>query len=44
VLQQLDLNYDLFGMRATEILDLLPAEFAAWLPAQKSLAAVDVAP
>jgi hypothetical protein len=37
VLQQLDLNYDLYGMRATEILDLLPDEFAAWMPAQKSI-------
>ena len=37
VLQQLDLNYDLYGMRAAEILDLLPNEFAAWMPAQKSI-------
>jgi hypothetical protein len=42
VLQQLDLNYDLYGMRATEILALLPDEFAAWMPAQKSIPAVDV--
>lgn len=37
VLQQLDLNYDLYGMRAAEILALLPDEFAAWVPAQKSI-------
>lgn len=37
VLQQLDLNYDLYGMRASEILVLLPDEFSAWLPAQKSI-------
>jgi len=41
VLQQLDLNYDLYGMRAAEILALLPDEFAAWVPAQKSIPAVD---
>jgi hypothetical protein len=33
VLQQLDFNYDLYGMTAAEILDLLPAEFDAWRPA-----------
>ena len=37
VLQQLDLNYDLYGMRAAEILSLLPDEFTAWLPAQRSM-------
>lgn len=37
VLQQLDLNYDLYGMRAAEILDLLPDEFAAWMPVQKTM-------
>lgn len=37
VLQQLDLNYDLYGMRAAEILSLLPEEFAAWLPGQGAL-------
>lgn len=36
VLQQLDLNYDLYGMRAAEILSLLPEEFSAWLPVQKT--------
>lgn len=30
VLQQLELNYDLFGMSANEILSLLPSEFDAW--------------
>jgi hypothetical protein len=30
VLQQLELNYDLYGMSATEILALLPAEFEVW--------------
>lgn len=30
VLQQLDFNYDLYGMRATEILSLLPPEFDTW--------------
>jgi hypothetical protein len=33
VVQQLDFNYDLYGMRASEILQLLPAEFDAWRPA-----------
>ncbi len=33
VIQQLDFNYDLYGMRAEEILQLLPAEFDAWRPA-----------
>jgi hypothetical protein len=33
VVQQLDFNYDLYGMRADEILRLLPAEFDAWKPA-----------
>jgi hypothetical protein len=30
VLQQLDLNYDLYSMTAEKILGLLPAEFDAW--------------
>ena len=30
VAQQLDLNYDLYGMSAVEILEVLPAEFDAW--------------
>ncbi len=30
VLQQLDFNYDLYGMSATEILALLPPEFEGW--------------
>lgn len=33
VVQQLDFNYDLYGMRAEEILQLLPPEFDAWKPA-----------
>ncbi len=33
VLQQLDFNYDLYGMTAAEILSLLPPEFDAWQPA-----------
>ncbi len=33
VLQQLDFNYDLFGMSAHEILALLPDEFDPWRPA-----------
>lgn len=33
VLQQLELNYDLFGMSAREILTLLPSEFSAWIGA-----------
>lgn len=40
VVQQLDFNYDLYGMRAEEILALLPGEFDAWKPtaaAQRSL-------
>ena len=32
VVQQLDFNYDLYGMRAEEILQLLPPEFDAWRP------------
>ncbi len=32
VLQQLDFNYDLFGMTAREILALLPQEFEPWQP------------
>jgi hypothetical protein len=31
VLQQLELNYDLHGMSAREILGLLPGEFEAWM-------------
>lgn len=33
VVQQLDFNYDLYGMSADEILKLLPPEFDAWRPA-----------
>lgn len=33
VIQQLELNFDLLGMTAREILELLPAEFDAWKPA-----------
>lgn len=33
VIQQLDFNYDLYGMQAGEILQLLPPEFDAWRPA-----------
>jgi hypothetical protein len=32
VVQQLDFNYDLHGMPAEEILQLLPAEFDGWRP------------
>jgi hypothetical protein len=32
VLQQLELNYDLYGMTASEVLALLPGEFDVWLP------------
>jgi len=32
VIQQVDFNYDLHGMRAEEILRLLPAEFDEWKP------------
>jgi hypothetical protein len=32
VVQQLDFNYDLYGMRAEEILRLLPGEFDGWKP------------
>lgn len=32
VIQQLDFNYDLYGMRAEEILRMLPSEFDAWRP------------
>jgi hypothetical protein len=30
VMQQLDFNYDLYGMTAGELLDMLPAEFDGW--------------
>ena len=40
VVQQLDFNYDLFGMTGPEILALLPAEFETWMPAQMSFDAV----
>jgi len=33
VVQQLDFNYDLYGMRADEVLRLLPPEFDGWKPA-----------
>lgn len=33
VVQQLDFNYDLHGMSAAEILQLLPPEFDGWKPA-----------
>ncbi len=33
VVQQLDFNYDLYGMGADEILRLLPPEFDGWKPA-----------
>lgn len=33
VLQQLDFNYDLYGMTAREIIALLPSEFDEWKPA-----------
>jgi len=33
LVQQLDFNYDLYGMNAAEILHLLPPEFDAWKPA-----------
>lgn len=33
VVQQLDFNFDLYGMNAEEILRLLPQEFDAWKPA-----------
>ena len=32
VVQQLDFNWDLYGMRAEEILRLLPSEFDGWQP------------
>jgi hypothetical protein len=32
LVQQLDFNYDLYGMRAREIQQLLPPEFDAWRP------------
>lgn len=34
VLQQLDFNYDLYGMTAPEILELLPSEFDVWKPSR----------
>ncbi len=32
VLQQLDLTYDIYGLRGEQILELLPGEFDAWRP------------
>ena len=32
VMQQLDFNYDLYGMTAAELMAMLPGEFEAWLP------------
>jgi hypothetical protein len=43
VVQQLDFNYDLYGMRAEEILRLLPPEFDAWKPAPLLIRAHDAA-
>lgn len=40
VVQQLDFNYDLHGMRAEEILALLPPEFDPWKPPALLLPAV----
>jgi len=44
VLQQLDFNYDLYGMSAHEILELLPAEFDQWkaVPAVRDRSAARV--
>lgn len=44
VLQQLDFNYDLHGMTAREILDLLPAEFESWKPDGRQLALASATP
>jgi hypothetical protein len=30
VLQQLDVNYDVYGMSGKDIVDLLPSEFDGW--------------
>ena len=38
VIEQLELNYDLFGMSAAEILALLPPEFDVWKGLQAQLA------
>lgn len=38
VLQQLELNYDLHGMSASEILALLPREFETWIGASPAAA------
>lgn len=43
VVQQLDFNYDLYGMRAEEILQLLPPEFDAWRSSRTSATAPEVA-
>lgn len=39
VVLQLDFNYDLYGMRADEILALLPPEFDGWQPSHRILPA-----
>ena len=36
VMQQLDFNYDLYGMSSAEILQLLPPEFDGWRPARSA--------
>jgi hypothetical protein len=43
VVQQLDFNYDLYGMRAEEILGLLPSEFDTWRPSVPSPRAHEIA-
>lgn len=44
VVQQLDFNFDLYGMRAEEILRLLPPEFDGWKPAPLLIRPAPAAP
>jgi hypothetical protein len=44
VVQQLDFNYDLYGMRAEEILHLLPSEFDGWKPAPLLIRGMSASP
>jgi hypothetical protein len=44
VVLQLDFNYDLHGMRAEEILELLPREFDVWKSSQMMLARTAASP
>jgi hypothetical protein len=44
VLQQLDVNYDIYGLSGEQILELLPAEFDVWRPQRGIAFAEDAEP